>query len=358
MSRTAPTIALACLASLLPTLHAQSCPRPPPSTYQQATAAEQQDELDLALDRYQTALRQAPNAPLCYAAIIRVQSAMGDDKAALATAAKMIAASPNPQARAHAEMLEANIYYHQGTAYTTGGGAYRRIPNAPTNPSKERSRPPARLRRRPHRRASPHASRPRPLRPPPRRRRLPRIQACAAIPGTSPTECARALKLSRNPDLGRLEPAPSFHATTLDGQPLSLDALAGKVILIDFWGSWCHFCVRDSDYVQSMLDSFSDPTSFVLLEVNVGDSRDTWSNYVQTHHFHGIQVQDADGQLQSLFHVGSFPTYIILDGDGLIHTRVSGAVGDLRGDIRKILAPPSTPKQPLNPQPTPSISGN
>ncbi len=360
MSRIAPTLALACLATLLPALHPQSSvPAAAQQAYQQATAAEQQDELDLALDRYQTALRQAPNDPLCYAAIVRVQSAMGDDKAALATTARMIATAPNPQARAHAEMLEADIYYHQGTAYTTGEGAYEKNPKR-ADQALQKSE--AALQRasaddpadEPLRMLHAHvlsalhrdedASR--------------EFQACAAIPGTSPTECARALKLSRNPDLGRLEPAPSFRATTLDGQPVSLDALAGKVILIDFWGSWCHFCVRDSDYVQSMLDSFTDPTTFVLLEVNVGDSRDTWSNYIQTHHFRGIQVQDADGQLQSLFHIGSFPTYIILDGDGLIHTRVSGAVGDLRDDIRKILTPPSTPKQPLNPQPTPSISGN
>lgn len=350
MSRTARILALVSIASLVPALHAQSIP---PAAYQQGIAAEQQDELDLALDRFQTALRQSPNDPLCYEAIIRVQSSMGDDKAALATTARMIAAAPNGPARAHAEMLEANIFYREYSGYTTGGGAFDKNPKH-AQQSLQKSE--AALERasaddpsnEPLRMLHAHvldalhrdedASR--------------EFAACAAIPGTSPTECARALKLSRNAELGRLEPAPAFRATTLDGSPISLDALAGKVVLIDFWGSWCHFCVRDSDYVQSMLDSF-DPKSFALLEVDEGEDRDTWSHYVASNHMQGIQVHDADGQLKSLFHVSAFPTYVILDGDGLIHTRVSGAVGDLRGDIRNLLANQTSPHQPLT---TPTTS--
>ena len=357
MSRTAQILALACLASL-PAIHAQSTL---PAAYQQGIEAEQQDQLDIALDRFQTALRQSPNSPVLYEAIIRVQSSMGDDKAALATDAKMLATADDAATKAHAEMLAAEVYYRQWSAYTTGGGAYQKNPKR-AQQSLQKSE--AALQRasaddptdEPLRMLHAHvlaalhrdedASR--------------EFQACAAIPGTSPTECTRALKLSQNADLGRLEPAPSFKATNMDGQPVSLDALAGKVVLIDFWGSWCHFCVRDSDYVQSMLDSF-DPKSFVLLEVDEGDTPDAWSNYVKSKRMQGVQVQDANRQLQSLFHVSGFPTYIILDRDGLIHNRYSGAIGDLRGDIRQILKNQTaqTPgKQPVTSQPAPSVPGN
>jgi thiol-disulfide isomerase/thioredoxin len=266
---------------------------------------------------------------------------MGDDKAALATDAKMIAAAPDAPAKAHAEMLGAEIYYRQWSAYTTGGGAYSQDPKradqalrkseaalqraAADDPSDE----PLRMLHA-HVLAALHrdedASR--------------EFQACAAIPGTSPTECSRALKLAHNAELGRLEPAPSFSTTALDDKPISLDALAGKVVLIDFWGAWCHFCVRDSPYVQSMLDTF-DPSSFVLLEVDENDSPDRWTNYIQHNHLQGIQVQDTNHQLQSLFHVTGFPTYFILDRDGIIHHRISGSAGDLRSDIRELLSPPA-----------------
>jgi thiol-disulfide isomerase/thioredoxin len=354
MSRILRTLAAVNTAFLLvtlhtATLHAQS-PQPvdqplvAPPAYQEGIEAEQKNELDIALIRFQKALSQAPNSPLCYEAVVRVQSQMGDDKAALATTAKMIAAAPDAHAKAHAEMLQANIYYRQFSAYSVGGGAYEKNPKraeqslqksedalqraAAEDPSDE----PLRMLHA-HVLAGLHhdqdASR--------------EFEACAAIPGTSPTECARALKLAHSAELARLEPAPSFKATTLDGQPLSLDSLTGKVVLIDFWGSWCRFCVRDSDYVQSMLDSF-DPKSFVLLEVDEGDSREAWLNYVKSNRLHGVQVHDTDTHLESVFHVGNFPTYIILDSDGLVRLRVSGAVGDLRSAIRKAIAgPPPTP---------------
>jgi len=349
MNRTAPLLALVCLALFLTALHAQSSlPAAAQQSYQQGVDAEQQDELDVALDRFQAALRQAPDAPLAYEAILRIQSKMDNDKAALATDAKMVATAPDPHTKAHAEMLGAEIYYREWSSYTTGGGAY---PKDPKRADQALRKSEAALQRasaddptdEPLRMLHAHvlaalhrdedASR--------------EFVACSAIPGTSPTECTRALKLSRNAELGRLEPAPSFTATTMDGQPISLDALAGKVVLIDFWGSWCHFCVRDSGYVQSMLDSF-DPASFVLLEVDENDPLDTWSAYVKAHRLQGVQVHDANRELQSLFHVTGFPTYIILDRDGLIHTRVSGAVGDLRGDIRKL----------VNTAPAPSVASN
>jgi thiol-disulfide isomerase/thioredoxin len=349
MRRTVQTLALACLASLLPTLHAQATlPAAAQASYQQGIDAEQQDQLDLALDRFQTALHQAPDAPLLYEAILRVQSAMGDDKAALATDARMLSTAPDAATKAHAEMLGAEIYYREWSAYTTGGGAYSKDPK---RAAQSLAKSEAALQR---------ASADDPTNEPLRMLHAHvlaalhrdddaahEFQACAAIPGTSPTECTRALKLSQNADLGRLEPAPSFHATALDGQSVSLDALAGKVVLIDFWGSWCRFCVRDSGYVQSMLDSF-DPKSFVLLEINEGDSPETWSNYIQSNHLQGIQVKDTNRQIQSLFHVTGFPTYLILDRDGLIHTRISGSVGDIRGDIRKVVNTPPSPSVASN----------
>jgi hypothetical protein len=50
-----------------------------------------------------------------------------------------------------------------------------------------------------------------------------------------------------------------------------------------------------------------------------------------------MQTHDSGETLQSLFRVSGFPTYVILDADGLVRSRYVGARGDLRGDVRKLI---------------------
>jgi thiol-disulfide isomerase/thioredoxin len=317
-------------------------PEPAASTYQKGMDAEHEQFYDIALEKYQAALKLAPWSQACMDAVLRVQNAMGDDKAAIATTVKMIASAPDAKTRAHAEALQADIYYRQFNGHTEGQGAYEKDPKRAQDALRKSAA------------AYEHASADDPQNEPQRMMyahvlaSLHRdsdasreFAACAAIAGTSTTECARALRLSKNTELGRMEPAPAFSAKNMEGEPVSLESLAGKVVLIDFWGSWCKFCVRDAEYVQSMLSSF-DASQFVLLEVNEGDSAQKWTNYVKEHRMKGVQLHDNGEQLQSLFRVSGFPTYVILDTDGLVRNRYVGAKGDLRGDIKKLVPGSST----------------
>ena len=88
--------------------------------YQQGLDAEHQQFYDIALEKYQNALRAAPGSQACMEAMLRIQTDMGDDKAQLATAAKMIASATDGKAKAHAEALQADIYYRQFNAYNEG----------------------------------------------------------------------------------------------------------------------------------------------------------------------------------------------------------------------------------------------
>jgi thiol-disulfide isomerase/thioredoxin len=329
-------------------VHAQSplpvgLPEPAAAAYRQGLDAEHQQFYDIALEKYQAALKAAPGSQACMEAMLRIQSDMGDEKAQLATAAKMIASAADGKAKAHAESLQADIYYRQFTGYSEGRGAYEKDPKRAQDALRKSEA------------AYEHAAQDDPQNEPQRMMyahvlaSLHRdadssreFAACAAIPGTSSPECARAMRLSKSAELGRYEPGPAFSASTLDGKPVSLDGLSGKVVLVDFWGSWCRYCVQDSGYVQSLLESF-DANSFVLLEVNEGDSEERWKSYVKDHRLKGLQTHDSGETLQSLFRVSGFPTYVILDGDGLVRSRYVGARGDLRGDIRKLIPAGTAP---------------
>lgn len=311
------------------------------NAYRQGLDAQARQELDVALERFQFALKQDGKCLDCMEAIANVQHAMGNDKAALSTASKMASAASTPNSKARAEMLTGRIFYDEYFAYTNGEGAFEQ------NPGRAQDA----LRRA-------EAAMGRAVQDDPTNEPMAMLHGhvlaalkrdsdasaafvtCASIPGVSQAECARAIRFSKHVDIARNEPAPIFQATTLDGKKVSLDSLSGKIVLIDFWGTWCPVCRRDSDYVQSLPDSFP-KDRFVLLEVDSGDTHAAWVNFVNDNHLEGMQVRDDTNQLQSLFHVAAYPTYVILDGDGTIRMRVRGARGDLHGEIRKLLAEPS-----------------
>lgn len=342
MHRTTPTLLLLMLALPLAAQAQTSTMQPDlpaaaASAYQQGVEAEQLNEYDVALERFQAAQKAAPDAQLCLQAIARTQQEMGDDKAALATMNRMIAAAGTPQTRAQAELLEAQLYSRQWHGYSNGSDGLKRNPHKAEDAlrkaetmlaraaSDDSTNEPIRLEHAHvlallHRDADACSE----------------LNSCAAMPGISPAEHARALKLAANVELARMEPAPVFRLTTMDGKPVTLDSLHGKVVLIDFWGAWCPHCVHDTDYVQSMLDSFDDQ-HFVLLEVDANDSVTRWKSYIAAHHMKGLQTRDEHEQMQTSFGVTGFPTYVILDGDGVERKRFIGSVGDLRGTIRGLI---------------------
>lgn len=269
------------------------------TAYKQGVDFEQRGQFDSALDSFRSAGKQAGSSLACLEAAERVQLKMEKYKDAAATASAMATVAPDPQAKAHAGMLEGQALYREYFAYNLGEGAYEKNPKrasealrqaeaalargAAADPANEpvrmlHGRVLAALKR------DEEASR--------------EFAACAAAPGASPAECARALRLSHNVASAREEPVPSFQVATLDGKTVSLDSLAGKVVLVDFWATWCTFCRRDSDYVQSMLDSFPDGR-FVLLEVDVDENRDLWVDYVKENRLEGLQTRDAAKDMQS-----------------------------------------------------------
>jgi peroxiredoxin len=164
--------------------------------------------------------------------------------------------------------------------------------------------------------------------------------ACAATPGATPAECIRAKNFAADVSLARGEPAPAFTIKKSDGSTVTLDSLAGKVVLIDFWATWCPACVKDLNYIQSIAED-ADKDRFVLLGVSDDSNEETWKRYQSDNRMIGIQVRDTDHSIADLFHVSAIPTYVILDANGTVQLRTTGGEGDIRAKVRSLLAKPT-----------------
>ena len=174
------------------------------------------------------------------------------------------------------------------------------------------------------------------------------FQACVATPGATPLQCRRANAYAQNISLTTHDEAPEFTIIQADGTPVTLDSLAGKVVLIDFWATWCGPCARDLDYVQSIAEEF-EKDNFVLLGISIDENEAVWKNHIKENRMIGIQVRDTHNGMHDLFHVAGIPTYLILDSNGIIRYRTTGDLKDLRTRVRTLMKEASaTPTQPAS----------
>lgn len=173
------------------------------------------------------------------------------------------------------------------------------------------------------------------------------MNAFLTMPGADPETVAEARRIVANPLRARAPFAPDFSFTTRQNQDLSNATLRGKVVLMDFWGTWCPPC-RESVPILRNLNKKYAGKPFQLVSVSSDDDEDVWKTYIQAEHMDWSQYIDLQGEVLHAFKVESFPTFVVLDKDGVIRFRQSGegstTAGDLEDAIGKYLKRESDPK--------------
>ena len=174
-----------------------------------------------------------------------------------------------------------------------------------------------------------------------------------------------ARKMIANPRRARENFAPDFSVTTADGEYIDSDDLRGKIVLVDFWGTWCPPCRESIPSLANLAKRFT-KEPFALISVDVGDETDQWRAFIQKNKMTWPQHQDRTGKVQRAFQVRSFPTYVLIDAEGVVRYRSSGfslttgvAIEDAVKKSLKALAksgpPPKSQAAPAPTQPAPAV---
>lgn len=169
-------------------------------------------------------------------------------------------------------------------------------------------------------------------------------------------ERERACRYLERVDLARATMAPPFSILALDGEHVSMDGLAGKVVLIDFWATWCGPCREALPHIRSIAAKFAGQP-FVVLSVSMDSDESKWRDFVAHNGMTWLQYRDGrfDGPLAEGFHVMAIPATFSIDADGVLEDQHVGDA-DIEGKLKKLIkqaaempsrgAPATSGKQP------------
>ncbi len=134
-----------------------------------------------------------------------------------------------------------------------------------------------------------------------------------------------ARNLIDNPRRARENYAPvEFSLVTRDGEHVTFDSIKGKVVLLDFWATWCQPCVQSVPALQRLSKKYA-KEQFQLISISADRNEQAWQSFLSSHRMEWAHTLDRDGKVQNMFHIRAFPTYILIDAEGIQRTYVTGS---------------------------------
>lgn len=117
--------------------------------------------------------------------------------------------------------------------------------------------------------------------------------------------------------------APNFSFRTVDGKSYSRNSLHGKVVLIEFWASWCGPCRESLPEMFRLYRHFKNPR-FVMIGVNEDQNQSKFEAFVAQEGIRWPQDWDPNGKVATRFSTDALPSYAVIDADGRLRFMQKG----------------------------------
>ena len=132
------------------------------------------------------------------------------------------------------------------------------------------------------------------------------------------------------------QPAPRFRAKTTSGEQFNNDSIKGKVVLFEFWTTWCKYCEEESQLVDDIAKEYKSK-DLIVLAVNVLEPDQRVKKYLAEHPRSVPIVLTKDTNLAAMYNAQVYPIYVVVDREGTIAGEQRGAAGEhgLRRMLRR-----------------------
>jgi thiol-disulfide isomerase/thioredoxin len=132
------------------------------------------------------------------------------------------------------------------------------------------------------------------------------------------------------------QPPPVLQTRLLDGRVVSLEQLRGKVVLVNFWATWCPYCRHEMPAMEAFYQDYRGQ-GFEILALSQDDSADAVADFMARESYR-FPVAMADASSAAAFGgVSRLPTSFVIDKQGVVRHKISGQVHYAR--LKALVAP-------------------
>lgn len=286
----------------------------------------QQKQYIFAANGYKKANKIAGGSCMkCLQSVFDLQMAMLNFKDAIATSDQMIAIATSPTEKSRAELCRGVAFYRQGgdnpkpaqleAAHTALQAA---LADYPKNNAARYTEACVLARMGKMNEASEQ------------------FTACAQAASPDDPMRPRAQHFAENPSLSLAKMAPAFTVVSLDGKRFNLDEMGGRVVLIDFWATWCGPCNKELPHLQKIAKEFAGQP-LVMISISWDSDESKWKDFISKNEMTWVQYRDADHHLSDMFGINSIPHYFTIDSDGVLNAETLGSGSLVEGNLRKLI---------------------
>ncbi len=126
-------------------------------------------------------------------------------------------------------------------------------------------------------------------------------------------------------------------ADIVDWTDFNLDDYRGKIVILDFWATWCNPCRKSMPVMHRFYEKLKSDDCLKIIAVNLGENRRKVENFLSKYSMPYMIVLDQQRQIGTQFGVRAIPTIIIIDENGKIIERRSGYSPSLDKDLQSLL---------------------
>jgi len=128
------------------------------------------------------------------------------------------------------------------------------------------------------------------------------------------------------------KPAPAFVAKGLDGKAISLASYKGKIVLLDFWATWCPPCRADAPALEKLHQQHQD---LAIIGISVSEERATVEKFLREYPRGYPVALTTENELSRPYQAGPLPLYLVIDREGKLAAAVEGDQG--MAQLRRLL---------------------